>query len=72
MGDKTTDAIGTALAGSLIATSLFRALVEKEVISTAEGSSILNRALNAVKDSSRTEDQAAFRVLTEIYRQLHA
>lgn len=66
-----TDAIGQALASGLIATALFKTLVEKGVLTPEEGSAVIKRAIAAVRHSVTDEERAALRVLEGLDRQLH-
>jgi hypothetical protein len=72
MSDASIEPIGQAIAGALIATGLFRTLVEKGVLTADEASGIINRAIAAVRQSASTEEQSALDILKGLQRQLHA
>jgi hypothetical protein len=72
MTDGNLHALGEAIAGSLIATATFRALIEKGVLTGEEGVGIVNRASVAVSDSIRAEERIAFIILEDLKRQLQS
>lgn len=65
------DAIGQGIAGALIATTLFRTLIEKGLLTPEDGTAIMNRAIDAVRQSVTDEERAALRILEGLSRQLH-
>ena len=68
----TTETIGQGIAGALIATSLFRTLTEKGILTAEEAIDVLNHAISAVKNSVSAEERAALRILKGLHRQLHS
>ena len=65
-------AIGQSLAGALIATATFRALVDNGTLLPEEARTILDSAIAAVRDSAIAEERAAFDLLEGLRRQLHS
>jgi hypothetical protein len=63
---------GSAIAGALIATAMFRTLVEKGLLTPEEAARVMNQAANAVRDSAVAEERAAFHILQGLQRQLHS
>ena len=54
---------GSAIAGALIATAMFRTFVEKGLLTPEEAAGVMNKAANAVRDSAVAEERAAFHIL---------
>lgn len=63
-------ALGGAIAGSLIATSMLRVLIERGLLTPSDVAAIFDRAMGAVSQSVTNEEVAASRILTDLRRQL--
>jgi hypothetical protein len=63
---------GSAIAGALIATAMFRTFVEKGLLTPEDAADVMNRAANALRDSAVAEERAAFHILQGLQRQLHS
>ena len=63
---------GSAIAGALISTAMFRTFVEKGLLTPEEAAGVMNQAGNAVRDSVIAEERAAFHILQGLQRQLHS
>ena len=63
---------GSAIAGTLIATAVFRTLVEKGLLTPEDAADVINQAANALRDSAVAEERAAFHILPGLQRQLHS
>jgi hypothetical protein len=72
MANKITEEIGADIAGSLIATTLLRVLVEKGVLTGNDARNVIDRAVTPVKNSHHTEEQAAYQALLRIRQTLPA
>ena len=70
MANEVIKSIGTGIAGSLIATSLFRLLVEKGVITADEATTIITRSIDALHLARTDEERAALQILAHVHRKL--
>jgi hypothetical protein len=64
--------LDSAIAGALIATAMFRTLVENGLLTPEEAARVMNQAANAMRDSAVAEERAAFHILQGLQRQLHS
>ena len=53
---------GSAIAGALIATAMFRTFVEKGLLTPEDAADVMNQAANALRDSAVAEERAASNV----------
>lgn len=68
----TNDPIGQGLAGALIATATFKALVQNGTLRPEEALAIIDNAIGAVRTSVVAEERAAFDILKDMRRQLQS
>jgi hypothetical protein len=53
---------GSAIAGALIATAMFRTFVEKGLLTPEDAADVMNQAANTLRDSAVAEERAAFHI----------
>jgi hypothetical protein len=70
--NKLTEAIGSEIAGSLVALPLFQLLVQKGLISADEAEGIIGRASSSLRNIVSAEGRAAVEILNALQKRLRS